>query len=341
MYNYQTMNTAPALSHPLTYHSLITSDFRTYLKQSVTNPATLDLSNRNLLDVIEACAKVKNNFHPKFKANISSLIYNLRIVENEYGIPLKPSQVSDIFYGYFISFCEKRGLKISTIKTMCSQLRAILSWAAKYNANVSPTYTDFNIRQPQSHEIALTADEVSRITYFDIDLFYADRRKDFKDTMHRVRDMFVLSCNLFQRHSDCVRITPSCFNRNIFTITQQKTGAVATVDIDRYSIDPKTTYRILERYNYTAPYTASIGNYNWYLHHLMKDIGFTEEIKKEEYIRGNMVVKNIPKWKAITSHTARRTAVTIGVLRGHNIHALRKCTGHYNLSVFGKYIKDE
>lgn len=335
------MNTAPSLSYPLTYHSPLNSDFRTYLKQSLTNPVTLDLSHKNLLDVIEVCSKVKTNFHPHFRANVSSLIFNLRMIENEYGAHLKPAQVTDIFYGYFIAFCENRGLKISTIKTMCSQLRAILSWAAKYNATVSPTYTDFNIRQPQSNEIALTADEVSRITYFDIDRFYSDRRADFRETMHRVRDMFVLSCNLFQRHSDCVRITPSCFNRNIFTIIQQKTGAIATVDIDRYAIDAKTTYRILEKYGYKAPYIATIGNYNWYLHRLMKDIGFTEPIKKEEYIRGNMVVKNIPKWQAITSHTARRTAVTIGVMRGHNIHALRKCTGHHDLSVFGKYIKDE
>lgn len=332
---------AIALAYPQTYHGLLTTDFCTYLKNSLCSPASLDLSDKTLLEVIDACAKVKSHFHPHFRANLGSLVHNLRIIEKEYGVPLKTVQITDIFYGYFISFCEERGLKISTIKTMCSQLRSILSWAAKYNATVSPTYTDFNIRQPQSHEIALTADEVSRITYFDIDRFYAKRRSDFRTTMHRVRDMFVLSCNLFQRHSDCVRITPSCFNRNIFTITQQKTGNVAVVDIDRYSIDAKTTYRILEKYNYTAPYTASIGNYNWYLHQLMKDIGFTEEVKREEYVRGNMIVKSVPKWKAVTSHTSRRTAATIGVMRGHNIHALQRCTGHNDLSVFGKYIKDE
>ena len=96
----------------------------------------------------------------------------------------------------------------------------------------------------KSQEIALTADEVSRIAYFDIDLFYKDKRADFIDTMKRMRDMFVLSCNLFQLYSDMVRIEPSCFDKNIFRITQQKTENTAIVNIDKYSIDPKTTYCI-------------------------------------------------------------------------------------------------
>lgn len=56
--------------------------------------------------------------------------------------------------------------------------------------------------------------------------------------------MFV-SCNLGQRFSDMIRIDKSCFDRNIFTIFQQKTGNKARVDIDKMSIDKKTTYYIL------------------------------------------------------------------------------------------------
>lgn len=334
----------PALSlagHSSAHPGLVTADFRSYLEHSLNNPVALDLRGCSLLEVIDACARVKTRFHPQFQHNVGCLRHNLHAIQRQYGTVIMPVQVTDIFYGYFLSFCEDRGLKVSTIKTMCSQLRAILSWAAKYNAEVSPTYTDFRIRRPESREIALTADEVSRIAYFDIDRFYADRRSDYRRTMHRVRDMFVLSCNLYQRHGDCVRIDPSCFNRNIFTIVQQKTGATAIVNIDRYSIDAKTTYRILEKYGYLAPYTCDIGNYNHYLHILMRDIGFTEPVKKEEYVRGEMVVKTMPKWKSISSHTARRTAISVGVLRGHNVQAIRKCSGHADLSVFSRYVKDD
>lgn len=262
-------------------------DFRTYLEHSLRNPFTMNLRDCSLMEVIHACIKAKSKLHPNYRQSISCLTYNLGILEESYRVKLYPVQITDVFWGYFIAFCEERGLLLSTIETMCNQLRSILNWAVKYNAQVSPTYTDFSIKKPRNQEIALTADEVSRITYFDIDRFYANRRKDYRETMHRVRDMFVLSCNLFQRHSDMVRIDPCCFERNIFRITQQKTGNLAVVNIDLFSIEPRTTYRLLEKYGYKAPYTATIGNYNHYLHQLMKDIGLVDLVRVEERRNGS------------------------------------------------------
>lgn len=315
-------------------------DFRSYLEHSLRDPFTMNLKDCSLTEIITACIKAKSKLHPHYKESLGCLTHNLHILEEYYHISLQSVQITDVFWGYFIAFCEQRGLKLSTIETMCNQLRSILNWAVKYNATVSPTYTDFDIKRPRNQEIALTADEVSRVTYFDIDRFYADRRSDFRETMHRVRDMFVLSCNLFQRHSDMVRIDPGCFERNIFRITQQKTGNLAIVNIDLYSIEPKTTYRLLEKYDYRAPYTATIGNYNYYLHQLMRDVGLVDPVRIEERHQGKLIAKNIPKWKLISSHTARRTAITVNVLRGHNVHELRRCSGHTDLRVFDNYVRD-
>lgn len=317
------------------------SGFKNYLENALRNPFSVNLEGCSLVDVVLAATKAKSKLHPRFKKNVGGLLYNLRTLEEQYHVTIQPVQVTDIFWGYFIAFCQSRGLRNSTIGTMCNQLRSILNWAVKYNARVSPTYNDVLLPKTRDNEIALTADDVSRITYFDIDRFYANKRKDYRKTMERVRDMFVLSCNLFQRHSDMVRIDASCFDRNTFRITQQKTGGVAVVNINKYAVDAKTTYRLLEKYNYQAPYKASIGNYNWHLHHLMRDIGFTDTVRVEEKRRGNVVVEYVPKWKMITSHTARRTAITIGVLRGHNIHALKRCSGHSDLRIFDNYVKDE
>ena len=196
-------------------------DFRSYLEQSLRDPFVLDLRDRTLLEVINAAIKAKSKLHPNYGASLSCLVHNLRQLEEQFRTTLYPVQVTDIFWGYFIPFCQENGLKNSTIGTISSQLRSLLNWAVKYNAKVSPTYGDCKVPNVRNQEIALSADEVSRIAYFDIDRFYASRRKDFRDKMHRVRDLFILSCNLAQRHSDMVRIDRNCFKRNIFTITQQ------------------------------------------------------------------------------------------------------------------------
>lgn len=323
---------------PLQVHS---SDFLAYLEQSLRNPFVLDLKGRTLMEVIGACVKAKSRIHPNYAASISCLTYNLRLLEEQFHVILLPIHVTDIFWGYFIAFCQERGLRNSTIETICGQLRSILNWASKYNATVSPTYGDYNIHRTGNQQIALTADDVSRIAYFDIQRYYAKRRPDYRQTMERVRDMFVLSCALFQRHSDMVRINASCFDRNIFKIIQQKTGNLAVVNIDKYAIEPKTTYRILEKYNHEAPYKATIGNYNNYLHILMCDIGFNEIVRIEERRNGILITEEIPKWKLISSHTARRTAITVNVLRGYNVHDLKRCSGHTDLRIFDNYVRDE
>ena len=317
------------------------ADFRAYLEHSLRDPFTLNLKDCTLMEVIRACIKAKSRLMPNYGKTLSCLIHNLTLIEKEYRVTLHPIQVTDVFWSYFISFCQGRGLRASSIGALCAHLRSILNWAVKYNVTLSPTYNDFRIPKVQNHEIALTADEVSRVAYFDIQRFYADRRKDFRRMTEQVRDMFVLSCNLYQRYSDMVRIEPSCFDRNIFRITQQKTGALAVVNIDRYAIDPKTTYRILEKYGHRAPYTGSIGGYNFRLHTLMRDVGLVEPVRIEERRNGVLVTENVPQWKLISSHTARRTAITVNVLRGHNLHALKRCSGHSDLRIFDGYVRDD
>ena len=324
--------------HPKTIDA---SSFKAYLIQSLYDPFVVNLQDATLMEVINTCISVKSKLHRGYKESLRCLINNLSLLEKECMVTLLPRQVTDIFWDFFISFCQGRGLRASTISTICNQLRSILNWAVKYNATVSPTYNDVKAPKSRNQKIALTADEVSRIAYFDIDRFYADRRKDFRQTMHRVRDMFVLSCNLYQRHSDMVRIDPSCFDCGVFRIVQQKTGNIAVVNIDKYAVDAKTTFRILKKYGYKAPYTASIGDYNFYLHILMRDVGLDDPVRIEERKNGVLESYNIPKWKLITSHTARRTATTIAVLRGHNVHCIKRCTGHTDLRVFDNYVRDE
>lgn len=72
----------------------------------------------------------------------------------------------------------------------------------------------------------------------------------------------------------------------------------------------------------------------------MKDIGLVDLVRVEERRNGKLEAISVPKWKLISSHTARRTAITINVLRGHNVHELRRCSGHTDLRVFDNYVRD-
>lgn len=312
------------------------ANFLSYLSQSKDSFFSLDLSNSSLIEVIDELVKIKVKMSPNYAKNYSSLRRHLCLLEQQFNCTLYPYQVTDVFWCNFIPFLIGKGLALSSIKTLCSQLRAALDWGARHNARVSPSFDLVKIPPYCRQQIALTPDDVSRIYHFDLTTI--KRRPQHLRKLEQVRDMFVLSCNLGQRFSDMVRIDKSCFDRHIFTILQQKTGTYARVDIDRMCIDRTTTYKILEKYNYQAPLTTDISCYDKYLKELFQYIGFNELIKRETKINGHIEVTHTPKWKLIGSHTARRTFATNNVIRGLKPSEIRRATGHKSESSFEKYI---
>lgn len=311
------------------------SDFGAYLHISKDELFVLDLSQSTLLEVIDELIKMKQNISPKYGKSLSCLKRHLRIIEQQFKCTLMPIQITDIFWHHFTHHLQCQGISISSIKTLCSQLRSALSWGSRHRAIISPSYDIIQLPAYKHQQIALTPDDVSRIFHFDISSI--PKRKQYLSHMEKIRDMFVLSCNLGQRYSDMVRIDKNSFEFNKFSIVQQKTGTKAIVDIDKFCVDRKMVYQILEKYNYNAPFSGDISSYNKYLKYLMEHIGITEEIKRETKVNGMIQTEYIPKHKLIGSHTGRRTFVTINLLRGIPLHEIMRASGHTSYSSFQKY----
>ena len=141
-----------------------------------------------------------------------------------------------------------------------------------------------------------------------------------------------------------IMINSSHFVKNIFSIVQQKTGTKSVVDLDKLTIDKRTTYKILEKYNYLPPLASKsksdISSFDRYVKQLLKYIGheFDMQVKRETKINGHIKVDFYPKWKLVTSHTARRTFITNNVLRGYNSLEIMRASGHKSYSSFEKYL---
>lgn len=299
------------------------------------NVFDIDLQGLCLLDCLEKFQEYKKRTSEKASKSYDCLKSHIRQMEKDYNVVIQPKQITDIFWSRFIPVLVSKELKPSYITCLCYQMRNLLNWCSKHNATVSSTYCDFQAPQANIMRLALTADEVSWCYHFDINTINCRSQK--KKTLEKVRDMFVLSCNLGQRHSDMIRISKSNFERGVFKIVQQKTGNTAVVDIDRLSIDKKTTFAILDKYNYEAPYKADISNYEKHLKELFRAIGLNDEIKVEYKVNGEL--KSIVKKKCdiISAHDSRRTFASINRFKGVPLLELMNATGHKTESSFNLY----
>lgn len=301
----------------------------------------IDLSNATLAECIKARIQLRAAMFPTYKKQLSALIYNLRLLERDFGVVLRPSQISDTFWLQFVPYLAQRGLKVSTIKHLCQQLKTICLWASKYGAKISETIDNFTMKAKSRKQIALSRTDIARIYYFDVDSL--PLRRDARETMRRVKDMFVLSCCLGQRHSDMVRINRSCFHNGVFSIVQQKTGNKAVVDLRKFTvIDYKVLCKLLEKYSYEAPCKGDIKNYNKRLHRLMKYIGLDETVTRENKVLSKVVREDAQRWQLVSSHTARRTFSTINKFdRGFDVYEIMKATGHHTETSFLKYLCED
>lgn len=313
------------------------NDFGAFLHQPQT--FVLDLSDASVTEIIEELIKVRSVGNPNVYKQYFSLLKQFNRLEQSFGITIMPSQITDIFWSHFIAFLiNDSHLALSSIRTICAQLKSILSWASRYNCAIAPSYDQINIPKYRKQQISLTPDEVSHIYHFNVDSI--QRRPQFINTMRKVRDTFVLGCQLGQRYSDLKRINRDCFERNIFSIVQQKTGNKARVDIDRMAADKATAYRLLEKYDYQCPLAIDTSVFDKYLKELLRYIGgeFFETIKYERKVNSMVETVSTPKWKMISSHTCRRTFATINILRGIPDAEIRRGTGHTSGTSFERYI---
>lgn len=323
--------------------------FRDYLISSKDNMFALDLSACTLVECIDKMCEIKSRSHPKIKQNYRMLVKKLQEIEHKFNCSIMPATITSVFWNYFVPYLANQKLKYSTIGHVKANLIAVLNWSSKYGVKLNPSYNEVDIPNYIPSKISLTPDEISHIYHFKIgrEEAYSFRskkmlklRKNKIETLERVRDMFVLGCNLGQRYSDLVRITPENFKNGQFSIVQQKTGNKCFVPINNLSIDSRITFAILEKYNYHAPYTGDINNYNTYLHELLKHIGedFLEEVHIDNKINGVITRETKQRYQLISSHSARRSFATINTLRNIPRSRILRATGHSSEKAFNRYI---
>lgn len=192
----------------------------------------------------------------------------------------------------------------------------------------------------QDDEIALRDDELIKL--------YNYKCPDPKDEL--VKDVFLLECTTGQRISDTIKISDnikSVAGINFIELVQQKTGAKIKVDL----IFEMAKNILVDKYNYNVP--SVIGGtkmaerdvINPRIKKICKEagIGVNETVTVTKHLAGKdkADVSEVPRYMKISSHTGRRTFVTMLAVRGWTYEKIGVYTGQTKLETVQLYDKSK
>ncbi|MEN8138781.1 MAG: tyrosine-type recombinase/integrase [Bacteroidota bacterium] len=236
------------------------------------------------------------------------------------------SKINNNFYNSFLDYCiTQKGHSANTLRRNIGLLKTFLNWALENKFTYKIDFKKFKTPKGQvTDEIALTFDQVKEVYEFD----FSDNTK-----LERVRDLFVLGCSTGMRISNYSKIKSNDIVGGYIIVHDRKnTGKQLRVPLNDFSIE------ILEKYNYDLP-VYSTQKFNEYIKDVFKAIGYDNTVKKTIRIGSEVIEKDYLFYKRISSHTARRSFITIMKNKKIPDKVIMEFTGHKSLEVFNKYYK--
>lgn len=203
-------------------------------------------------------------------------------------------------------------------------------------------HRDFIAPKDAVDNVYLDLDELERIYALDIDTAVrkdAVRKKSQEGeniprkiaALKRARGLFLIGCYTGLRVSDFSRLSEAHIGKYI-TIKTQKTGTPVIIPIH-----PVVRDIISGGFDLTD--TVSDQKLNEQIKELCRLADITEDVLINKNVGGQNVEIVIPKYKLVSSHTARRSFATNAYKSGVPTISIMKITGHTKESTFLKYIK--
>ena len=246
--------------------------------------------------------------------------------QDYYKLKLSLGNFDDKIYNKFLKYCiEIKDHSANTVHRNVGLLKTFLYWALSKKYTYNNNFINFK-KPPKfrTDEIALNYQQVEEIYLYD---FSKNKR------LERVRDLFVFGCVTGMRFGNYSRISKQDIQGDFIRVVDLKSKS-KKLSIPLNSISKA----ILEKYDYILP-NISNQKMNEFIKEVFKEMKFTEDIKKTMKYGDELIDKKSEFWERISSHTARRSFITI--MKNNKVpdKIIMSYTGHTSLEVFNNYYR--
>lgn len=231
----------------------------------------------------------------------------------------------DFFYSYINYLQKEKKLSHNSVSKDISILKVIMGEAVDmgFTNNMQFRHKKFSFNEVETEQVYLSELELDKLNKF----VFTDKK------LEQVRDLFIFGAWVGLRFSDFSNIKPENIIQidgdNFIKIKTKKTKEVVIIPCNPVVLD------IFKKYAQNPnrlPRSYSNQKFNDYIKDVCKEAEMNECGRLSEK-------PEIPLWKAISSHTARRSFATNYYLQGFPTIDLMKITGHKTEKAFLLYIK--
>ncbi len=262
--------------------------------------------------------------------NYNATLRRLKDYSKHMGEPITFELINQRFYEGFMNYLiNYHKVLNNTVGRHIKVLKVFLNYCKRMdiistNINIS----GFRVIKDETDIIYLTESELFKL----VDLKNLPKRLEY------VRDNFCFGCFTGLRFSDIIKINHTNIKEDFIQIKTEKTRDLLKIPL---SIHAKNILRKYEGMDDERPLPPAITNQrtNNYLKELCEIAGIDEMIEIEKFSGARKVIIKKPKFDFITSHTARRTFVTLSLEKGIRAEVVMNMTGHKEYQTFKKYIK--
>jgi len=236
------------------------------------------------------------------------------------------NRIDKNFYNAFISYCiSEKKHSTNTLSRNIGLFKTFMYWVLENSYTYKSDFKEFkNIKKEITDEVALTMEQVTKIFNHD---FSNNPR------LERVRDLFVFGCVTGMRYSNYSKVRKADISNNFIKVRDEKNNKKSlSIPLNDYSSF------ILKKYDYKLPEITN-QKFNDYIKEVVKKVGYTDDIKKT-YKVGKEIIETIsPFNERVSSHTARRSFITIMKNKKIPDKVIMSYTGHKSLELFNQYYK--
>ena len=238
--------------------------------------------------------------------------------------------INQIFYESLVNYLlNDLGFLNNSVGKHIKELKVFLRYAVDHQyTNENYNFRKFKVFNEESDIIYLTETELMALYNLE----------NLSDRLSNVRDNFCFACFTGLRFSDIQKLNNSNIKPDYLEIKAEKTKDFIKVPLNYLAKE------ILSRYKNNSslkPLPTGISNQktNEYVKELGELAGLNDPMTVEKYAGSKRILISKPKFSFLSTHTARRTFVTLSLEKGIRAEVVMAMTGHRSYRTFKKYIK--